>query len=90
VNAARGEHLVEEDLVYALDTGLISHAVLDVFSEEPLPESHPFWGREKITITPHIASVTDPHEAAELLVENYKRTLSGMNLLYEVDRKAGY
>lgn len=90
VNAARGEHLVEEDLIYALDTGLIRHAVLDVFSEEPLPESHPFWGREKITITPHVASVTDPDEAAELLVENYKRTLSGMKLLYKVDWEVGY
>ncbi len=90
VNAARGEHLVSEDLIYALDTGLIKHAVLDVFSEEPLPESHPFWGREKITITPHVASITDPDEAAELLVENYKRTLSGMALLYEVDREKEY
>lgn len=90
INAARGAHLVDEDLIYALDTGIISHAYLDVFSEEPLPGSHPFWGREKITITPHIASLTDPDEIAELLVENYKRLLSGMPLLYEVDRNKGY
>ncbi len=90
INAARGEHLVEEDLIYALDTGLINHAVLDVFTEEPLPGSHPFWGRKKITITPHIASLTDPKEAASLIVENYKRLLSGMELLHEVDRERGY
>lgn len=90
INVARGEHLVEEDLVYALDKEFITHAVLDVFSTEPLPESHPFWGRKKITITPHIASVTDPDEVAALLVENYKRTLSGMELLNEIDRKRGY
>ncbi|PKD43081.1 2-hydroxyacid dehydrogenase [Rhodohalobacter barkolensis] len=90
INAARGEHLVEEDLIYALDTDLIHHATLDVFSEEPLPESHPFWGRKKITITPHIASVTDPQESAELILENYKRMLSGMDLLHKVDREAGY
>ena len=90
INVARGQHLVEEDLVYALDKEIISHAVLDVFTAEPLPESHPFWGREKITITPHIASVTDPDEVAVLLVENYKRTLSGMELLNEVDRNRGY
>ena len=90
INAARGEHLVEEDLIYALDRNIIKHAVLDVFSEEPLPDSHPFWGREKITITPHVASITDPDEAAELLVENYKRTLSGINLLYEVDKEKEY
>ena len=90
INAARGLHLVEEDLIYALDTDLISHATLDVFSEEPLPESHPFWGRDKITITPHIASVTDPKESAELILENYKRMLSGMDLLHKVNRETGY
>lgn len=90
INAARGEHLVEEDLIYALDTGLIGHAVLDVFTREPLPDSHPFWGRKKITITPHIASVTDPKEAAQIIVENYKRLLSGMDLLYEVNKEKKY
>lgn len=90
VNVARGEHLIEEDLIYALDADLISHATLDVFSNEPLPESHPFWGREKITITPHIASITDLEEAATLILENYKRMLSGMELLYPVDREKGY
>ena len=90
INAARGEHLVEEDLIYALDTDTIHHATLDVFAEEPLPESHPFWGRDKITMTPHIASVTDPKESAELILENYKRMLSGMELLHKVNREAGY
>lgn len=90
INVARGEHLVEEDLVYALDKEVITHAVLDVFATEPLPESHPFWGRKKITITPHIASVTDPDEVALLLVENYKRALSGLDLLNEIDLKRGY
>lgn len=90
INVARGEHLIEEDLIYALDTGIIQHAVLDVFPKEPLPESHAFWNRDKITITPHIASVTDPKEAAALIVENYKRLLSGIKLLNEVDKKMGY
>ncbi len=90
VNAARGEHLVDEDLVYALDTNQIEHAVLDVFTDEPLPESHPFWNRDKITITPHTAALTDEKEAAELIVENYKRLLSGMDLLNPVSRRQGY
>lgn len=90
INVARGQHLVEEDLIYALDAGLINHAVLDVFTKEPLPESHLFWSREKITITPHIASVTQPEEIAELLHENYKRLQSGMELLYKVERNKGY
>ncbi|PWN05409.1 2-hydroxyacid dehydrogenase [Rhodohalobacter mucosus] len=90
INVARGQHLIEEDLIYALDTGQISHAVLDVFEKEPLPENHPFWNRKTITITPHVASVTDPAEAAAVIAENYKRLLSGMDLLYETDRASGY
>ncbi len=90
VNVARGAHLVEEDLIYALDTGVLKGACLDVFEEEPLPTNHLFWNRPNIMITPHIASITDPAEAAELIVENYKRSLSGMELLNEVERDRGY
>lgn len=90
INAARGQHLVEEDLIYALDMGLLNHATLDVFQKEPLPESHPFWGREGITITPHVASVSQPEEIAELILENYKRMLSKVDLLNRVDRYKGY
>lgn len=90
INAARGSHLVEEDLLYALDMGNLNHATLDVFQKEPLPESHPFWGRDNITITPHIASVTEPDEVAELILENYKRMRSNIELLNRVDRYKGY
>lgn len=90
INVARGAHLIEEDLIYALDIGVLEAACLDVFEEEPLPENHIFWNRPKIMITPHVASLTNPKEAAELIVENYKRSLSGMPLLYEVDRTKGY
>lgn len=90
INAARGKHLVDEDLIYAIDINLIEHAVLDVFRDEPLPESHPFWGRNKITITPHIASITNPDDVAALIIDNYKRTLSGMDLLHEISKGKGY
>lgn len=90
INVARGQHLIEEDLIYALDTGVLEGATLDVFEEEPLPANHLFWNRPKIMITPHVASITDPKEAASLIVENYKRSLSGMDLLFEVDRTKGY
>lgn len=90
VNAARGAHLVEEDLIYALDMGLLNHASLDVFQKEPLPESHPFWGRDRITITPHVASLTEPMEIAEQILENYKRMRSNLKLLNRVDRYKGY
>ncbi|MCP9290678.1 2-hydroxyacid dehydrogenase [Gracilimonas sediminicola] len=90
INVGRGSHLVEEDLIYALDTNHLEGACLDVFETEPLPENHPFWNRENIMITPHIAAITPAKEAAEVIIENYKRALSGMDLLYEVDRDKGY
>lgn len=90
INVARGAHLVEEDLIYALDMNLLNHATLDVFQKEPLPESHPFWGRQNITITPHIASLTDPDEIAELILDNYKRMLSQQELKNRIDRYKGY
>jgi glyoxylate/hydroxypyruvate reductase A len=90
INAARGEHLVDEDLIYALDSNILQGAWLDVFSDEPLPEKHAFWNRDNIIITPHIASITKPKEVADQIVENYKRALSGMDLNYTVDRTKGY
>ncbi len=90
INVARGAHLVEEDLIYALDTGVLKGACLDVFEEEPLPSNHLFWNRPNIMITPHVASITDPNEAAAQIVDNYKRSLSGMDLIFEVDRGKGY
>lgn len=90
INVARGAHLVEEDLIYALDTDVLKEACLDVFEEEPLPSNHLFWSRPNIMITPHVASITDPTKAAKQIVENYKRNLSGMSLLNEVNRVTGY
>lgn len=90
INVARGEHLVDEDLIYALDSNILQGAWLDAFSEEPLPDKHPFWNRPNIMITPHIASITQPSEVAEQVVDNYKRALSGMELNYAVDRDKGY
>lgn len=90
INVARGSHMVDEDLIYALDTETVEAAYLDVFSEEPLPGSHPFWNRENIHITPHIASISDPDNVAEAVLDNYKRLLSGMELQNVVSREKGY
>jgi glyoxylate/hydroxypyruvate reductase A len=73
INVARGEHLVEQDLLQAL-SGPLEHAFLDVFRTEPLPAEHPFWHNQSISITPHIASLTDPSSAAADVV-NYYRSL---------------
>lgn len=90
INVARGEHLVEQDLLDALESGQISGACLDVFQVEPLPEGHPFWNHPKIIITPHISSLTYPKAVAPQIVENYHRLKSGKPLLNQVDIERGY
>ena len=90
INVARGSHLVEEDLLQALDEGLLAGATLDVFRQEPLPQDHPFWDHPKVLITPHIASVTNPDAAIPQVAENYVRMLQAKPLQNKVDRTAGY
>ena len=90
INAGRGGHLVESDLLSALDSGHLSGALLDVFREEPLPVGHPFWNHDKITVTPHIASITNPVSASAEVVENYRRVLNNEPLLNLVDIESGY
>ncbi|MBN2720632.1 MAG: glyoxylate/hydroxypyruvate reductase A [Proteobacteria bacterium] len=90
INVGRGSHLVEDDLLAALDSGRLSGALLDVFREEPLPQHHPFWRHGKITITPHVASVTNPESVCTQIVENYRRALAGMPLLNPVNAERGY
>jgi glyoxylate/hydroxypyruvate reductase A len=90
INVARGKHLVEEDLLAALNQGYLSGALLDVFRAEPLPLEHPFWVEERIQITPHIASVTNPQAAAPQIIANYKRLKAGQPLLNLVNRTRGY
>ncbi len=90
INVARGEHLVEEDLISALERGYLSKALLDVFREEPLPSAHPFWRHPKIMITPHISSVTKPDAAIPQIVENYRRLQEGEKLQHTIARDKGY
>lgn len=90
INVARGAHLVEADLLRALDEGRVERAWLDVFQTEPLPPTHPFWDRPEITITPHVASITNQENAAAIIAENYRRMQEGKELRYEVDREEGY
>ena len=90
INAARGGHLVEEDLIPALDAGQLAYAALDVYREEPLPPAHPFWRHPRITISPHIASLTDPRTISALVAENVRRSRAGEPLLYTVDARLGY
>jgi glyoxylate/hydroxypyruvate reductase len=67
INVARGGHLIERDLVTALDSGHLSGAVLDVFEEEPLPPESSLWNHPKVTVTPHVAAISQPQVAAKYL-----------------------
>ncbi len=90
INVARGRHLVDLDLIEMLDNGHLSGAGLDVYHQEPLPQSHPFWQHEKIHMTPHYASVSDPKFVVPQIVENYRRLQEGKALLNEISRDKGY
>ncbi|MGM0562186.1 MAG: 2-hydroxyacid dehydrogenase [Pseudomonadota bacterium] len=90
INAARGEHLVDQDLLDALASGQIDSATLDVFHEEPLPANHPFWNHRRIILTPHMASITVPRTAVASLVDNVKRFEAGQPMKNLVDLDRGY
>jgi glyoxylate/hydroxypyruvate reductase A len=90
INVGRGQTLVEEDLIPLLDAGQLSGACLDVFRTEPLAEGHPFRKHKKILITPHNSCTTPPEAVAPQIYENYKRAISGRQLLNLVDLKHGY
>ncbi len=77
INVARGEHLVDNDLLEAISTGKIKEATLDVFHVEPLPKKHPFWKNPNILITPHIASLIDPVSGGKEIAENIKKFING-------------
>jgi glyoxylate/hydroxypyruvate reductase A len=90
VNAGRGGHTNEADLLAALDSGKLAYAVLDVFREEPLPPDHVFWRRKDIVITPHAAAITRAGTGAGDILENYRRAMAGKPLLNPVDPSRGY
>lgn len=90
INLGRGEHLVDEDLIAALDEGKLSGSYLDVFRIEPLPTTHPFWQHPKVQLTPHIASVTNAATAAPQVLDNYRRAMANQELLNRVDLSKGY
>lgn len=90
IHVGRGPHLQPADLLAALDSGQISEAVLDVTDPEPLPPSHPFWQHPRIWLTPHIASMTQPATAAQVVLDNLHRFETGAPMLGLVDRTRGY
>jgi len=90
VNLGRGAHLVEEDLLAALATGQVGHAVLDVFATEPLPTAHPFWSHPQVTVLPHVAAQTSGSTASTLIAANVAALREGRPLQHLVDRSRAY
>jgi glyoxylate/hydroxypyruvate reductase A len=90
INVGRGRHLVEGDLLAALDSGHLAGATLDVFCTEPLQKDHPFWTHPKVTVTPHIAAMTLLQSAVPAIAENVRRHRAGEPMVGVVDPARGY
>lgn len=90
INAGRGEHLVEEDLLAALDSGQVGGATLDVFRKEPLPDDHPFWDRPEVLVTPHVASLIDPLAGGKVIAKNIRLFRAGKPAPDMIDSAKGY
>lgn len=90
INVGRGQHLQEQDLLSALDSGTLQQAVLDVFATEPLPAEHPFWKHPKITLTPHMSAPTLREETVRQITDKLKALAQGLTITGEVDRQRGY
>lgn len=90
VNVGRGRTVDEAALADALTAGRLAGAVLDVFSEEPLPASSPFWTTPNTFITGHTSAPSFPADIVGVFVENYRRFHAGQPLMYRVDFERGY
>jgi glyoxylate/hydroxypyruvate reductase len=90
VNVARGGHLVEQDLLDALEQGQLAGATLDVFREEPLPPDHPFWREPRITVTPHISAVTLREDSVVQVSRKIQAMMRGEPVTGVIDLARGY
>jgi glyoxylate/hydroxypyruvate reductase len=90
INAGRGGHQVEPDILAALDSGQLAGATLDVFRTEPLPPDNPFWTHPKVTVTPHNAGIAHPRSAIRHVAESIRRVRAGEPPRHVVTREAGY
>lgn len=90
INLGRGAHLVEADLLAALENGQIEQAIVDVLNAEPPEADHPFWHHPRIWVTPHIGAMTSPDSAFEVLLANIRRHQRGEAMRGAIARDEGY
>ncbi len=90
INLGRGEHLVNADLIAALDSGHLSAATLDVYRAEPLPSDDALWRHQRITVMPHAARKIRPAAIVPQFAEAIRRMRAGEDQVQLVDRAAGY
>ncbi|MOA02427.1 Glyoxylate/hydroxypyruvate reductase A [compost metagenome] len=90
MNLARGVHVIEDDLIDALNTGKLKGAMLDVYSREPLPVESPLWAHPRVAMTPHIAAVTRPAEAVAYIARTIEHLEQGKAATGQVNRQLGY
>ena len=90
VNVGRGKHVVDKDLIAALDSGQLSYAALDALWPEPLPPESPLWLHPRVTIMPHVARRPTVAQLVTEMVKNIRSIEAGGRLLEEVDLRLGY
>jgi glyoxylate/hydroxypyruvate reductase A len=90
INFARGAVIVADDLLAALDSGHIDHAVLDVFEQEPLDGTSRFWSHPRVTVLPHISAPTKPETSAAIVARNHTHWKATGQLPKTVDITRGY
>lgn len=90
INVARGAHVVDEDLLAALDSGHVAGATLDVFRTEPLPADHPFWTHPRITVTPHTSARTLRDESIAQIARKMSALQRGERVAGIVNPARGY
>jgi phosphoglycerate dehydrogenase-like enzyme len=90
INAGRANCIVEQDLLAALASGQLRHAVLDVIPEEPLPPENPLWAVENLSITSHTSAPTRAAPIVAVFADNYRRYMNSQRLQYAIDFKRGY
>src|SRR5271170_4045710 len=90
VNVGRGKHVVDEDLIRALDSGQLSYAALDALWPEPLPPESPLWRHPKVTVMPHVARRPTVAQLVTEIAANIRSVEAGGPLLQEIDLATGY